>query len=54
LNNKTHYTPDGLENIVSLRASMNKGLSEELKKKFSNIIPSIKFITNKFKEINPN
>jgi hypothetical protein len=54
LNNKIHFTLEGIQKIVNLRASINKGLSEDLKKSFSNTIPFTKIITNNFKEINPN
>jgi hypothetical protein len=33
--NKDHLTKEGIEKIVYLRASMNMGLSESLKKAFS-------------------
>jgi hypothetical protein len=36
---KEHLTRDGLHKIVSIRATMNKGLSNELKAGFSNVIP---------------
>jgi hypothetical protein len=32
---KEHLTIEGLQKIVAIRASMNKGLSEELKKGIS-------------------
>uniref|UniRef100_UPI002001CF69 hypothetical protein n=1 Tax=Exserohilum turcicum TaxID=93612 RepID=UPI002001CF69 len=35
--NKEHLTLDGLKKVLSLKASLNLGLSEELKVKFSNI-----------------
>jgi len=54
LNNKTHFTFDGLQNIVNLRASMNLGLSIQLKKEFPNITIISKPIVNKSKEIDPN
>ena len=34
---RKHYTTEGLDEIVSIRASMNKGLTETLKANFSNI-----------------
>jgi hypothetical protein len=37
--NKEHLTEEGLTKIVSIRASLGKGLSEGLKKHFPNIIP---------------
>jgi hypothetical protein len=37
--NKEHLTIDGLNKIVSIKASMNWGLSEKLDEAFSNRIP---------------
>jgi hypothetical protein len=37
MKNKEHLTLDGLKKILSLKASLNLGLSEELKNKFSDI-----------------
>jgi len=39
MNRKEHLTPDGLQQIVNLKASINLGLSDELKVYFSNTIP---------------
>jgi hypothetical protein len=39
MNKKEHLTMDGLQRIVSIRASMNNGLSDELKVAFPNIKP---------------
>lgn len=39
MKNKEHLTLDGLNKILSYKASLNLGLSEELKEKFSNIEP---------------
>lgn len=36
---KAHLTPDGLQEIVNIRASMNLGLSVGLKEAFPNTIP---------------
>jgi hypothetical protein len=33
-----HVTPEGLQKIVAIKASMNRGLSDELKTAFPNII----------------
>ena len=38
IKNKEHLTIEGFNKIISIRASMNKGLPEILKKEFSNII----------------
>lgn len=40
MENKEHITPDGLQKIVNLRASMNLGLSAVLKAAFPNTIPA--------------
>ena len=37
--NKEHLTVDGLNKLVSIRASLNEGLSSELSLNFPNIIP---------------
>jgi len=42
INRKEHLTEEGLTQIVSLRASINNGLSEELKSSFPNIIPVVR------------
>jgi hypothetical protein len=34
-----HLTSEGLAKIVSIKASMNKGLSDKLKPYFTNITP---------------
>lgn len=39
IKNKEHLTEQGLDNILSIRASMNKGLTENLKSIFPNIVP---------------
>lgn len=36
---KDHFTKEGLLKIINIKAFMNKGISEELKKEFTNIIP---------------
>lgn len=41
--NKEHLTEEGLLKIVSMRASLNKGLSDKLKASFPGIVPAIKF-----------
>lgn len=42
INNKQHLTEKGLINLISIRASINKGLPERLKAAFTNIIPVAK------------
>jgi len=39
INKKEHLQIEGVKKIVNIRASMNKGLTENLNKKFSDIIP---------------
>jgi hypothetical protein len=39
MNRKEHLTPDGLQEIVNIRASINLGLSDGLKAAFPNTIP---------------
>ena len=39
INNKQHLTESGLRNLISIRASMNKGLPERLEAAFPKIIP---------------
>lgn len=40
MSNKEHLTEDGLYKIVSLKASINKGLSEELRAAFPQCVPA--------------
>jgi hypothetical protein len=39
IKNKEHLTQKGLQEIVNLKASLNLGLSDKLKEKFSDTIP---------------
>lgn len=39
IDNKEHLTPAGLQKIINIRASMNKGLTPRLKEGFTNTIP---------------
>ena len=39
MNNKTHLSIQGLNQIINIKASMNTGLSEIVKSNFSNIVP---------------
>jgi hypothetical protein len=39
MNKGKHLTNEGLLEIISIKASMNKGLNESLKKEFPNVIP---------------
>jgi hypothetical protein len=46
MNIKAHLTEDGLQKIINLRASMNLGLSDLQKSKFSNYNPVTRPIIN--------
>jgi hypothetical protein len=39
MNNKEHLTEKGINKIISIRASINKGLTESLKSILPNIVP---------------
>jgi len=39
INNKEHLTTEGFKKLVAIRASLNLGLSEKLKKAFPTIVP---------------
>ena len=40
--NKEHLTPKGLQALVNLKASINKGLSSSLKTSFPETVPASK------------
>jgi hypothetical protein len=40
MNRQEHLTLEGLNKVVAIKASINKGLSSELKKAFPDIIPA--------------
>jgi hypothetical protein len=42
MNRKEHLTLDGLKEIVMIRASLNRGLTDVLKVAFPNIIPAVR------------
>ena len=46
LNEKVQSTSEGLQQIINIRASMNKGLSELLKKSFHNTVPVTRPLIN--------
>lgn len=52
INNKDHLTIQGFKKLISLRASMNKGLPERLKLAFQEIIPVIRPEVPKFSFLN--
>jgi LAGLIDADG endonuclease len=37
--NKEHMTLEGLKKLVSIKALVNKGLTEQLKEAFSDVVP---------------
>jgi hypothetical protein len=41
---KKHLTQEGLKEIISLKANMNKGLNEELKAAFPDTIPTSRLL----------
>jgi len=44
MNRGDHLTIEGLQQIINIKASMNKGLSSELKMAFPNTIPVSRFL----------
>lgn len=52
--NKEHLTSEGFQKILSIRASMNKGLSDSLKLEYPNIIPMEKPTKLNIEIIDPN
>lgn len=54
LNEKVQSSSEGLQKIINIRASMNKGLSELLKKSFPNTIPVTRPLVNTESIIHPN
>jgi hypothetical protein len=53
MNNKQHLTLEGLSKIISIRASMNKGLSETLSVNYPNTIPAVKPCVEPISNIDP-
>jgi hypothetical protein len=49
MNNKEHITSEGLQKIVNIRASMNKGLTETLSTNFPGIIPAVRPLVESIK-----
>jgi len=45
--NKEHLTPEGLEQIVAIKASLNLGLPDKIKQAFSSVIPVQRPTTSK-------
>jgi hypothetical protein len=54
VNHKEHLTTEGIHKIISIRASINNGLSDKLKAYFSNIMPTTRPIVKLAKNIDPN
>jgi hypothetical protein len=54
MKNKAHLNIDGLYKIINIKATMNLGLSEDLKKVFKNLIPVDRelILTNKITDPN--
>lgn len=50
---KEHLCKEGLKNIIKIRASINKGLSEALKKEYPNITPVARPLVNPVTIFNP-
>ena len=48
LNDKKHLNIDGLHELISLRASLNKGLPERLKLAFPSIKPAVRPVVSNF------
>jgi LAGLIDADG DNA endonuclease family protein len=53
INNKEHLTLEGLQKIVALKASLNLGLSDDLKKAFPKIIAVSRPLIEKSENIDP-
>lgn len=53
VNRKEHLTTEGLHKIISIRASMNRGLTEVLKKAFPNVTPCLRPKVELPKNIDP-
>jgi len=51
--NKEHLTQEGLDKVMSIKASLNKGLSPKEKVAFPNIVPVERPLLVESPEINP-
>jgi len=51
---KEHLTQEGLMKILAIKASMNLGLSEELKLAFPDVVPVVRPLVENPKIIDPN
>jgi hypothetical protein len=54
MNHKEHLNPKGLQEIVNIRASINLGLSDILKKSFPDVIPVARPLVQDQKIQDPN
>jgi hypothetical protein len=54
MNLKEHLTTEGLHKILSIRASINQGLTEKLKTAFPGIVPVSRPEVKQAENINPN
>lgn len=54
MNQKEHLSIEGLHKIVSIRTSMNKGLSEELVTSFPSITPVERPVVDRTENLDPN
>lgn len=54
IKNKEHLTKQGLQKVIAIKASLNLGLSDELKASFPDITPAIRPITNIMIGLDPN
>ena len=51
---KEHLTEDGLRKIVAIKAAMNNGLSDVLKKAFPDVVPVVRPLVLDQKNLDPN
>ena len=54
MKHKEHLTPEGLRKIVAIKAAMNLGLSDKLKKGFPDVVPVVRPIVELPQTIDPN
>lgn len=54
MNLKEHLSIEGLKKIVSIKASLNRGLSKDLKLHFSNVVPIERPVISEPQIIDPN
>ena len=54
MKNKEHLTQDGLYKILRLKASLNRGFPEKLKKLYPDVIPAMKPELKEYENIDKN